>query len=168
MQTKITRRRHLKLTAGATAACWTSARAQQTSPRKIAPGPFQPTWESLVANYKTPEWFRDAKFGMWAHWTAQCVPEQGDWYARRIPACAGFGTAHLQARLEVVRAQGSLYRQEADGVCLPGVECNRASIEGNGRAHGFGNGTEQRFLGEVRNDGVVDIEEAAFQLLALP
>jgi alpha-L-fucosidase len=84
MQTKITRRRHLKLTAGAAAACWTSARAQQTSPRKIAPGPFQPTWESLVANYKTPEWFRDAKFGMWAHWTAQCVPEQGDWYARRM------------------------------------------------------------------------------------
>jgi len=50
----------------------------------IAPGPFKPTWESLVANYKTPDWFRDAKFGMWAHWTAQCVPEQGDWYARRM------------------------------------------------------------------------------------
>ena len=26
--------------------------------------------------------FRDAKFSIWAHWTAQCVPEQGDWYAR--------------------------------------------------------------------------------------
>ena len=37
-----------------------------------------------MANYKTPDWFRDAKFGMWAHWTAQCVPEQGDWYARRM------------------------------------------------------------------------------------
>ena len=31
-----------------------------------------------------PEWFRDAKFGIWAHWTAQCVPEQGDWYARQM------------------------------------------------------------------------------------
>jgi alpha-L-fucosidase len=31
-----------------------------------------------------PEWFRDAKFGIWAHWSAQCVPEQGDWYARRM------------------------------------------------------------------------------------
>ena len=50
----------------------------------IAPGPFQPTWESLKAGYKTPEWFRDAKFGIWTHWTAQCVPEQGDWYARRM------------------------------------------------------------------------------------
>ncbi len=49
----------------------------------IAPGPFQPTYESLK-QYKTPEWFRDAKFGIWAHWSAQCVPEQGDWYARRM------------------------------------------------------------------------------------
>ena len=44
---------------------------------------FQPTWESL-RNYTVPEWFRDAKFGLWAHWTAQCVPEQGDWYARNM------------------------------------------------------------------------------------
>jgi len=44
-------------------------------------GPFQPTWESLQG-YKTPEWYRDAKFGMWAHWGPQCQPEAGDWYAR--------------------------------------------------------------------------------------
>ncbi len=50
----------------------------------IAPGPFQPTWDSLKAGYKAPDWFRDAKFGIWNHWTAQCVPEQGDWYARRM------------------------------------------------------------------------------------
>ncbi len=50
----------------------------------IARGPFQPTWESLVQNYRVPDWFRDAKFGIWAHWSAQCVPEQGDWYARRM------------------------------------------------------------------------------------
>jgi alpha-L-fucosidase len=44
-------------------------------------GPFKPTWESLQT-YKTPDWFRDAKFGMWAHWGPQCQPESGDWYAR--------------------------------------------------------------------------------------
>jgi len=44
-------------------------------------GPFRPYWESLKS-YRYPDWFRDAKFGMWAHWTPQCVPEQGDWYAR--------------------------------------------------------------------------------------
>ncbi len=47
----------------------------------IAKGPFRPTWESLQ-NYKTPEWYRNAKFGMWAHWGPQCQPEAGDWYAR--------------------------------------------------------------------------------------
>lgn len=46
-------------------------------------GPFQPTWESL-SHYQTPEWFRDAKFGIWAHWGPQCQPEQGDWYARTM------------------------------------------------------------------------------------
>jgi alpha-L-fucosidase len=49
----------------------------------IAPGPFKADWESLK-QYKAPEWFRDAKFGIWAHWSAQCVPEQGDWYARQM------------------------------------------------------------------------------------
>jgi alpha-L-fucosidase len=43
--------------------------------------PFNPTWESLK-HYQTPEWFRDAKFGIWAHWGPQCQPEHGDWYAR--------------------------------------------------------------------------------------
>ncbi|HEV8505884.1 MAG TPA: alpha-L-fucosidase [Chitinophagaceae bacterium] len=47
----------------------------------ITKGPFKPTWESLQ-NYKTPEWYRNAKFGMWAHWGPQCQPEAGDWYAR--------------------------------------------------------------------------------------
>jgi alpha-L-fucosidase len=52
--------------------------------RRIASGLFQPNWESLQRGYQCPEWFRDAKFGIWAHWSAQCVPEQGDWYARQM------------------------------------------------------------------------------------
>jgi len=51
---------------------------------QIAEGPFKPTWDSLNAGYRTPDWFRDAKFGLWAHWGAQCVPEAGDWYARNM------------------------------------------------------------------------------------
>ena len=46
-----------------------------------ANGPFQPSWESLQ-NYTVPEWYRNAKFGIWAHWGPQCEPEHGDWYAR--------------------------------------------------------------------------------------
>jgi alpha-L-fucosidase len=50
----------------------------------IAPGPFRADWDSLKAQYQAPDWFRDAKFGIWAHWSAQCVPEAGDWYARNM------------------------------------------------------------------------------------
>jgi alpha-L-fucosidase len=46
-------------------------------------GPFQPTTVSLK-NYQTPEWFRDAKFGIWSHWGPQAVPRAGDWYARHM------------------------------------------------------------------------------------
>jgi alpha-L-fucosidase len=49
----------------------------------VAEGPFQPTLESLSA-FQVPEWYRDAKFGIWAHWGPQCQPEQGDWYARNM------------------------------------------------------------------------------------
>ena len=49
----------------------------------MATGKFDPTWESLQ-HYQTPEWYRDAKFGIWAHWGPQCQPEFGDWYARNM------------------------------------------------------------------------------------
>lgn len=44
---------------------------------------FEPTLESFK-QYKYPEWFRDAKFGIWAHWGPQAVPRQGDWYAKKM------------------------------------------------------------------------------------
>ena len=52
-----------------------------TSAEPVAAGKFQPTWDSLK-QYQCPQWFRDAKFGIWAHWGPQCEPEDGDWYAR--------------------------------------------------------------------------------------
>ncbi len=42
---------------------------------------FDPTWESLE-RYETPEWFRDAKFGIYVHWGIYSVPERGEWYGR--------------------------------------------------------------------------------------
>ncbi len=51
------------------------------APLLIAEGQFKPTMESLK-QYKCPDWFRDAKFGIWAHWGPQAVPMDGDWYAR--------------------------------------------------------------------------------------
>jgi alpha-L-fucosidase len=59
--------------------------AVSTSAEPTAPGKFLPTWQSL-SQYQCPEWFRDAKFGIWAHWGPQCQPEAGDWYARKMYA----------------------------------------------------------------------------------
>jgi alpha-L-fucosidase len=50
---------------------------------QLAAGPFEPTIESL-AGFKVPDWFRDAKLGIWAHWGPQSVPRFGDWYARHM------------------------------------------------------------------------------------
>jgi alpha-L-fucosidase len=51
--------------------------------RIIEKGPFEPTWESL-RQYQCPQWFEDAKFGIWSHWGPQAVPMYGDWYARQM------------------------------------------------------------------------------------
>jgi alpha-L-fucosidase len=75
----ITRRHALGLLAAALPA------AQMETPPGIEPlsGPFKGTRESL-REYEIPEWFRDAKFGIWAHWGPQSAVEAGDWYARNM------------------------------------------------------------------------------------
>jgi alpha-L-fucosidase len=55
----------------------------KTNKEALAEGEFSPSWESL-RKYEVPEWFKDAKFGIWAHWGPQCEPESGDWYARNM------------------------------------------------------------------------------------
>ena len=47
----------------------------------IEQGPYENNWES-ASQWECPEWFKDAKFGIWAHWGPQCQAEAGDWYAR--------------------------------------------------------------------------------------
>jgi alpha-L-fucosidase len=65
--------------------------AQTTPPRKtlylpnganpIPKGKFQPDWESIKKNYKTPDWFLEAKFGIMMHWGLYSVPaHQSEWY----------------------------------------------------------------------------------------
>jgi alpha-L-fucosidase len=63
----------------------TAVRAETATPASlsITPGKFSGSMESLT-NYSCPEWFRDAKFGIWAHWGPQSVPMEGDWYARKM------------------------------------------------------------------------------------
>ena len=44
--------------------------------------PFEPNWNSL-ATHITPQWFKDAKFGIYTHWGPYSVPSfgfNGSWY----------------------------------------------------------------------------------------
>jgi alpha-L-fucosidase len=50
---------------------------------EIQSGKFTPDWDSLK-QYQCPDWFRDAKLGIWSVWGPECVPEMGDWYARNL------------------------------------------------------------------------------------
>lgn len=48
-------------------------------------GPYEATWKSLEENYRTPEWFMDAKFGIFIHWGVYSVPAAGsEWYPKHM------------------------------------------------------------------------------------
>lgn len=57
------------------------AKAQEKTPKY-----YLADWESLK-NYNVPEWYYDAKFGIWTHWGVYSVPayrgtHAGEWYPR--------------------------------------------------------------------------------------
>ena len=80
-----------RLTATLIAACCLTAVATAQTYRvpvletdeQMLSGTYEPTWASL-RQHQTAEWFRDAKFGIWAHWGPQCVEGSGDWMARNM------------------------------------------------------------------------------------
>ena len=76
----ISRRKLLQVMGGAGSALALSrfARAQAAQGNN-----FLPTRKSLEG-YQIPEWYRDAKFGIWSHWGPQSAIEYGDWYARQM------------------------------------------------------------------------------------
>ncbi len=72
---------------------WQSASAKYDAPRAALlkkvelggrEGPFRPDWESLQ-HYEAPEWYKDAKFGIFIHWGVYSVPAFGnEWYPRNM------------------------------------------------------------------------------------
>ena len=46
--------------------------------------PFEPSWDSLK-KYKIPDWYQDAKFGIFIHWGVYSVPAfDSEWYPRNM------------------------------------------------------------------------------------
>jgi alpha-L-fucosidase len=72
---------------------WQKATAKYDGPRSAIladvdrgtqDGPFRPDWNSL-SQYKVPDWYRDAKFGIFIHWGVYSVPAFGsEWYPREM------------------------------------------------------------------------------------
>ncbi|MEN1681294.1 MAG: alpha-L-fucosidase [Planctomycetota bacterium] len=54
-----------------------------THAEPAAAPPFEPSIPSLRER-PCPEWFRDAKFGIYLHWGPYSVAERGEWYARKL------------------------------------------------------------------------------------
>jgi alpha-L-fucosidase len=82
-----------KLTPEEIDAQWITANSKYDAARKgiladvdktVAAGPFRDNWQSL-SGYKAPEWFRDAKFGIFIHWGVYSVAGFGsEWYSRNM------------------------------------------------------------------------------------
>ena len=52
--------------------------------RVVEKGPFHDDWDSLSA-FRTPEWYQQAKFGIFIHWGVYSVPAFGnEWYSRHM------------------------------------------------------------------------------------
>ena len=50
----------------------------------ISKGPYSDNWQSL-SEYKVPEWYRRAKFGIFIHWGVFSVPAfANEWYSRNM------------------------------------------------------------------------------------
>lgn len=46
---------------------------------------YQPNWENIAEHYQFPQWFVDAKFGIFIHWGVYSIPAFGnEWYARAM------------------------------------------------------------------------------------
>ena len=55
------------------------------TPKPLPAGPFAPTWESLRDHYRVPEWFNQAKFGIFIHWGLYSIPARiNEWYLRHM------------------------------------------------------------------------------------
>jgi alpha-L-fucosidase len=72
---------------------WQKASSSYDASRKLlleevqriaSTGPFRADWESLQ-HYEVPDWYKDAKFGIFIHWGVYSVPAFGsEWYPRMM------------------------------------------------------------------------------------
>jgi len=73
------------------------AMAEEAVPTPMPPGPFEPSWESIEKNYRSPSWFEDAKFGIFMHWGLYSVPaHHNEWYEKHMYGNSGIRNWHIE------------------------------------------------------------------------
>lgn len=66
-------------------ACWLAALVAGAVLCEAEEPAYQPNWESLAAHRQAPEWFADAKLGIYFHWGVYSVPAHGnEWYPHHM------------------------------------------------------------------------------------
>jgi alpha-L-fucosidase len=92
---------------------------------------YEPSWKSLES-HPVPQWFRDAKFGVFIHWGVYSVPAFHEWYVEFMSPRAGYGikpegppyTASqgdlsdsvFKARMRGIRSEANKFHRENFGV----------------------------------------------------
>src|SRR5215831_3670093 len=52
--------------------------------RQAHNGPYRPDWATLI-KYQQPQWYKDAKFGIFIHWGVYSVAAaENEWYPRNV------------------------------------------------------------------------------------
>ncbi|HEY3705305.1 MAG TPA: alpha-L-fucosidase [Terracidiphilus sp.] len=60
------------------------SRLLKEADRQANDGPYRPDWATLM-KYQQPQWYKDAKFGIFIHWGVYAVPAaENEWYPRNM------------------------------------------------------------------------------------
>jgi alpha-L-fucosidase len=61
------------------------ARILAETDRQAADGPYRPDWATIIGRYQQPQWYKDAKFGIFIHWGVYSVPAaDSEWFPRNM------------------------------------------------------------------------------------
>jgi alpha-L-fucosidase len=63
----------------------TRAKILAETDRQANDGPYRADWETMIGKYQQPQWYKDAKFGIFIHWGVYSVPAaENEWYPRNM------------------------------------------------------------------------------------
>ncbi|MFD9126242.1 alpha-L-fucosidase [Kitasatospora sp. NPDC059571] len=94
MASSLNRRQFLSAAAGVAAAAIAGG-GLGAGVAQAAPSTYTPDWTSVDQHPSAPEWFQDAKFGIYFHWGVFSVPAyESEWYPRNMHIAGSAANQH--------------------------------------------------------------------------